>query len=134
MNADEYLPNAETIAAIEKDVANYNERRRHAQGEIGRRVPMLLGSYVLACAVVFYFIIANFSSMPEKVALILLIGGGIAAIVPLHPKLFRLCNHRASPLWRSERRVVGNQANRAVPSLGRVRTRSSALIERKTPA
>ncbi len=81
MNADEYLPNAETIAAIEKDVANYNERRRHAQGEIGRRVPMLLGSYVLACAVVFYFIIANFSSMPEKVALILLIGGGIAAIV-----------------------------------------------------
>jgi hypothetical protein len=81
MNADDYLPNAQTIAAIEKDVANYNERRRHAQGEIGRRVPMLLGSYALACAVAFYFIIANFGAMPEKVALLLLICGGIAASV-----------------------------------------------------
>ncbi|MBX9466313.1 MAG: DUF3137 domain-containing protein [Aquamicrobium sp.] len=80
MNADEYLPNAETVVAIERDVENYDARRRHAQSEIGRRMPALFASYVLACAVVFYFIIANFRDMPEKVAFILLFGGGFAAI------------------------------------------------------
>ena len=80
MNADEYLPNAETVAAIERDVENYNARRRHAQSEIGRRMPALFASYALACAFVFYFIIANFRDMPEKVAFILLFGGGFAAI------------------------------------------------------
>ena len=93
MNADEYLPNAETIASIEGDVAKYNARRRHAQGEIGRRVPALFGCYALACAVVFYFIIANFRAMPEKVAFFLLFGGAIAAIaggVALHRSAHRV--------------------------------------------
>lgn len=80
MNADDFLPDAATVIAIEADIANYNERRLHAQREIGRRQPIMLGAYALGCAVFFYFVMANFSSLPEQLAYFLLIGGGIGAV------------------------------------------------------
>lgn len=80
MNADDYMPDAATVAAIEKDIANYNTRRAHARREIDRRMPMLLGLYALGCFAAFVLLLANFGSLPEKLAMFLLVGGGIGAI------------------------------------------------------
>lgn len=51
MNADDYLPNAETVAAIEKDIAIYNERRGVELAELKRREPALMTAYVAGVAV-----------------------------------------------------------------------------------
>lgn len=71
MDAEAYMPDAETIAAIEKDIANYNQRRLHARDEVGRRTAVLFGSFAFACAVAAYFLIANYRALPEKAATIL---------------------------------------------------------------
>ena len=54
MNADGFLPNAETVAAIEKDVAIYNERRKLEHAELERRLPALTIAYVAGSALVLY--------------------------------------------------------------------------------
>lgn len=54
MNADEFLPDAETIAAIEKDIATYNERRRHEHAALERREPIVMMAYVAGLAFLAY--------------------------------------------------------------------------------
>lgn len=54
MNADRFLPDAETVAAIERDVAIYNQRRERAHAEVERRVPVMLAAYVFAFALVVF--------------------------------------------------------------------------------
>ena len=71
MDAEAYMPDAETIAAIEKDIANYNQRRLHARDEVRRRKTVMLGSFAFACAVAAYFLLANFETLPDSTATVL---------------------------------------------------------------
>lgn len=80
MDAQPYLPNAETLAAIEKDIANYNERRRHARDEVGRRIPALLGAYAAGCAFVLYLIVSNYGAFPERIAHLVVAVPAIGAV------------------------------------------------------
>lgn len=93
MDAEAYMPDAETIAAIEKDIANYNQRRLHARDEVRRRKTVMLGSFAFACAVAAYFLLANFETLPDSTATVLvfvliavaLFGGAFVYGVAEHP-------------------------------------------------
>jgi len=89
MDSDRYLPNAETVAAIEKDIANYNERRKLARAEVERRKPVLFGSLALGCAAVLVLILTNFSSMSGN-AVKLVFFGLVGAAVLAGGALYRL--------------------------------------------
>lgn len=54
MNADEFLPDAETVAAIEKDIATYNGRRAVEHADLLRKRPAMTVIYVVATAVLTY--------------------------------------------------------------------------------
>ena len=80
MDAEAYLPSAETIGAIERDIANYNERRRRARDDVARRMPVLMGSFAFGGAVALYFIVSNYRSLSEtalNILLFLWVGGAI---------------------------------------------------------
>ncbi len=50
-----------------------------------------------------------------------------SAELPLPAKLFGLCDHRTSTLWRSKRRLARTKANLPLPSLGGTGPRSGPL-------
>jgi hypothetical protein len=80
MDAEAYLPSAETIGAIERDIANYNERRRRARDDVARRMPVLMGSFAFGGAVALYFIVSNYRPLSEtalNILLFLWLGGAI---------------------------------------------------------
>lgn len=82
MDVKPFLPNAGTVAAIEKDIETYNKRRSHAHAEVQRRIPMLMGSLAIGCAAILVLLLANMPSMPPKgigVVFGLFIGGAIFA-------------------------------------------------------
>ena len=56
MEIERYLPNAETVAAIENDVAIYNRRREHEAARLKTRRPAALTILVVAVLLVAYVI------------------------------------------------------------------------------
>ena len=63
MNADELLPNAETVAAIEKDIATYNQRRQAEHAALERREPVVMMSYVVGLAFIAWLAYGLFSGI-----------------------------------------------------------------------
>lgn len=79
MNADEFLPNAETLSAIERDIDNYNQQRRYAKGEVARRMIGFFAPFTAGAAVLTYFLVRYHAAMPENIVNgligIMMIGG-----------------------------------------------------------
>ena len=48
MDIEPFMPSAETVAAIEKDVATYNKRRAHEAARLKSRRPAMITAYLVA--------------------------------------------------------------------------------------
>lgn len=54
MDIEQFMPNAVTVAAIEKDVATYNKRRAHEAARLSSRRPAVITIYVIVILVLAY--------------------------------------------------------------------------------
>lgn len=54
MDIEQFMPNAGTVAAIEKDVATYNKRRAHEVARLTNRRPAVITIYVVGILVLAY--------------------------------------------------------------------------------
>lgn len=63
MDADTFLPDAATVAAIEKDIATYNERRQAEHAALERREPIVMMSYAVGLAFLAYLAYRLFSHL-----------------------------------------------------------------------
>lgn len=61
MNTDQFLPDEATVAAIEKDIATYNQRREVEHKALERREPIVMMSYAVGVAFLAYLAYRLFS-------------------------------------------------------------------------
>ena len=72
MDDDRFLPDAATVAAIEKDVETYNQRRRQAKADVSRRMPVFMASFAVACAFLLFIVYVYRETMPGSIIHLLL--------------------------------------------------------------